>query len=104
MCLPGELAMCSESESFGVKDPVCGMDVDLNESVAEWQYEEYGGWAYFFCSARCRRLFLRAPHRYANGPSAFASLDSHEEREGRKIRMDKVTAKAGTAATEEFDR
>ena len=96
--------MCSESESFGAKDPVCGMDVDLTESVAELQYEEYGGWAYFFCSARCRRRFLRAPDRYANGPSAFASLDSHEEREGRKNRMDKITAKAGAAATKEFDR
>ena len=84
-----------------VRDPVCEKEIELSEVVAT---EDRTGWAYFFCSARCRRRFLRAPHRYANGPSAFASLDSHEEREGRKIRMDKVTAKAGTVATEEFDR
>ncbi|MGE0333969.1 MAG: YHS domain-containing protein [Gammaproteobacteria bacterium] len=44
-----------------VTDPVCGMQVDIQEAAAQ---EDHGGWAYFFCSAQCHRLFTANPERY----------------------------------------
>lgn len=43
---------------ISVKDPVCGMEFDLCDAQA---HEDYRGWAYFFCSDRCRQEF--AAHR-----------------------------------------
>lgn len=46
-----------------VEDPVCKMTIPLETAVAE---EEFGGWAYFFCSNVCHARFLNAPERYAS--------------------------------------
>jgi YHS domain-containing protein len=43
---------------MSVKDPVCGKEFDLCDAQA---HEDYCGWAYFFCSDRCRQEF--AAHR-----------------------------------------
>ncbi|HET6377508.1 MAG TPA: YHS domain-containing protein, partial [Methylocella sp.] len=41
-----------------VKDPVCGMEVD---PASAGQQAEYGGAAYYFCSARCKEKFTAGP-------------------------------------------
>jgi YHS domain-containing protein len=46
-------------------DPVCGKVLKLEAAVAQ---EDYQGWAYFFCSQRCRRLFVSSPARFAKRP------------------------------------
>jgi Cu+-exporting ATPase len=52
-----------------VKDPVCGMTVDL---VSAEHRHDHGGKAYAFCSARCLDRFKSDPERYltqqATGP------------------------------------
>jgi len=45
-----------------VTDPVCGKELHLETTAA---HEDYRGWAYFFCSSACHRLFRNAPKRYA---------------------------------------
>ncbi len=46
-----------------VTDPVCGMRLPLEKAAVQ---EEYGGWAYFFCSNTCHKLFVAAPERYSS--------------------------------------
>jgi YHS domain-containing protein len=43
------------------KDPVCGMDVDPQQSAGT---SEYKGQTYYFCSPGCKRQFDRNPERY----------------------------------------
>lgn len=50
-------------EGLLVTDAVCGLRFPLGKAVSQ---EDYEGWAYFFCSDACRRLFLSAPERYAS--------------------------------------
>ncbi len=44
-----------------VTDPVCGMIFDIEKASFQ---EDYQGWAYFFCSERCRDAFVRNPIAY----------------------------------------
>lgn len=44
-----------------VENPVCKMTIPLEAAVAQ---EDFGGWAYFFCSDACHARFLKAPDRY----------------------------------------
>jgi Cu+-exporting ATPase len=53
-----------------VTDPVCGMQVDIGKAAA---HEDHGGWAYFFCSAQCHRLFRANPERYVRREGQFAA-------------------------------
>lgn len=48
-----------------VRDPVCGKEIDLSDSVAS---EDRDGWAYFFCSAACHRHFELSPKRFSDRP------------------------------------
>lgn len=59
----------SEKE-VAVTDPVCGMPLALDETAAQ---VEYGGWAYFFCSDACHKLFVAAPKRYSSSPAQLPS-------------------------------
>ena len=44
------------------KDPVCGMNVDENNS----QYQsQYGGKKFNFCSEQCKKEFDKQPEKYA---------------------------------------
>jgi len=47
-----------------VKDPVCGMTVDPQNSVGSVEYE---GQTYFLCSASCLEKFRADPERFFNG-------------------------------------
>jgi len=46
------------------RDPVCGMDLDVENAIASCKYE---GRMYAFCSPKCRRAFEKDPVRYAKG-------------------------------------
>ena len=49
-----------------VKDPVCGMDVDVSTAAA---HSEHNGQSYHFCGAGCKKKFDLAPEQYS-GPTA----------------------------------
>ena len=51
-----------------VQDPVCGKLIYLEDAESSVDHD---GWAYFFCSERCRRLFGASPARFANQPRAM---------------------------------
>lgn len=42
------------------KDPVCGMNVDEKKAATA----VYGGKTYYFCSAKCKETFEKAPAKY----------------------------------------
>jgi YHS domain-containing protein len=49
------------------KDPVCGMNVDENNS----QYQtQYGGKKFNLCSEQCKKKFDQQPEQYARSVSA----------------------------------
>lgn len=56
----------TEDQIIAVTDPVCGGAFDLGDAAA---HEHHDGWAYFFCSNRCRDRFLADPDGYANQPN-----------------------------------
>ena len=47
-----------------VKDPVCGMDVDLGTASAKCNYNNS---TYYFCNPRCRDKFQADPEKYLGG-------------------------------------
>ena len=48
-----------------VTDPVCGRRLSFDGVIAQ---EDYRGWAYFFCSETCHRLFKLSPERFSEKP------------------------------------
>lgn len=44
-----------------VTDPVCGMQIDSSQAVAQ---TVYNGKGYFFCSDECRKMFVENPEKY----------------------------------------
>jgi Cu+-exporting ATPase len=46
-----------------VKDPVCGMKINLNEAQFQSTYQ---GEVYGFCSAECKATFDKNPFKYAD--------------------------------------
>src|SRR6266481_3170678 len=56
-----------------VKDPVCGMTVDLQKSAGT---VEHGGQTYYFCSARCAERFEKDPEKFLAAPGT-ASVEHH---------------------------
>jgi YHS domain-containing protein len=55
-----------------VRDPVCGMEVDLKSSRYSM---EYRGNTYYFCSEQCLNKFTSNPGKYLE-----ASHESHQHR------------------------
>jgi P-type Cu+ transporter len=58
----GKEIVFSESGDIAVKDPVCGETLGMAEVAGSEMHE---GWAYYFCSSRCRAQFARSPVAYA---------------------------------------
>lgn len=52
-------------QSWAVRDPVCGAEGRPDEAPAS---AEHNGTMYYFCSEKCRELFLADPDRYATHP------------------------------------
>ena len=50
-----------EDSTDGVKDPVCGMDVDLD--ITEYHHQ-YAGKNFHFCSEHCLKKFRQTPQQY----------------------------------------
>jgi Cu+-exporting ATPase len=50
-----------------VKDPVCGMDVELETAAGSF---EYGGHTHYFCSPSCREKFRANPDTYLTSSTA----------------------------------
>ena len=69
-------ACCSEPDqppagARAVKDPVCGMQVDLESTPHR---ASHAGQEYHFCSARCREKFVANPDHYLHPVPATASV------------------------------
>lgn len=47
-----------------IKDPVCGMDVNPEESKEKLLIAEYNGREYYFCSLFCKAAFVGNPEKY----------------------------------------
>jgi Cu+-exporting ATPase len=52
-----------------VKDPVCGMEVDVNAAFAAGLRSDYKGKTYYFSSDDCKKRFDKEPARYAGKSS-----------------------------------
>lgn len=57
-----------------VKDPVCGMEIDPSEAVAQMTFQ---GNTYYFCSEECRRAFEENPGKYVG--VATGGDDPHDD-------------------------
>jgi RND family efflux transporter MFP subunit len=58
-----------------IKDPVCGMTVEVSAAEAAHPQASYGGTLYYFCSDSCRERFLATPQRFLEN-SAHPQLTS----------------------------
>ena len=47
------------------RDPVCGMELNVEETQSQPQ-AEYEGETFYFCSESCREQFDERPELYAN--------------------------------------
>ena len=56
-----------------VKDPVCGMDVDISTAVG---HTEHAGQTYYFCGSKCKEKFDLSPEQYL-GKSAEKPKSGH---------------------------
>ncbi len=56
-----------------VKDPVCGMDVELAAAAGR---TEHKGQTYYFCGSKCKEKFDLHPEQYL-GKSSGTAKSSH---------------------------
>jgi Cu+-exporting ATPase len=61
------------SSSTVVKDPVCGMDVDISTAAG---HTEHAGQTYYFCGSKCKEKFDHNPAQYL-GKSGAAPKTGH---------------------------
>ncbi len=72
----------NSNEAHFVKDPVCGMDVDPNDS--EFSFSLHNT-TYHFCSESCREKFIKTPEKFIDPQPNFPERThdkSHEENAG----------------------
>jgi Cu+-exporting ATPase len=53
------------ASAAAVKDPVCGMEVDVKAAVAAGLRSDYKGKTFYFCSDDCKKKFDKEPANYA---------------------------------------
>jgi RND family efflux transporter MFP subunit len=77
----GHAAPASQATQASVNDPVCGMSIDREKSLASGLKETYRGETYVFCSDKCHKQFLEDPAKYINDRlrSAVDSGSGHGE-------------------------
>ncbi len=66
-----------ESKGGGktAKDPVCGMDVDVNKPAATSVHQ---GQTYYFCAVGCKKAFDENPDKYLSAEGeAKGGMHSH---------------------------
>ncbi len=69
---PKEGAMpASKPGARTAKDPVCGMDVDMDKPPATSVYQ---GKTYYFCATGCKKAFDANPSKYLQGKGATGTM------------------------------
>lgn len=63
---PPDTRVSDEDHEGEARDAVCGMPVDVTSVPYR---SEIGGRRFYFCGARCKRLFDEDPARYAGSPT-----------------------------------
>ncbi len=61
-----------------VKDPICGMDVNVDSPIATSIYQ---GQTYYFCALGCKKEFDKNPAKYALGSESEDQMSGHEHGE-----------------------
>jgi membrane fusion protein, copper/silver efflux system len=81
------------------RDPVCGMNIDVDRSQAEGNVREYKGKSYFFCSPECRKEFDKDPEKYLKSVQAQEApkTGAHEVRAQHSSHDHRVAAKPQSA-------
>ena len=46
-----------------VKDPVCGMEIEVQHAAGKTEYQ---GKTYYFCSPGCKAAFEKDPQKYVS--------------------------------------
>ena len=57
-------ATVMKASTATTRDPVCGMSIDREKSLAKGYQETYHGETYVFCSDKCHKKFLQDPGKY----------------------------------------
>lgn len=60
----GHTSPMSQAMQASTSDPVCGMSIDRDKSLASGLKEIYRGETYVFCSDKCHKQFLQDPSKY----------------------------------------
>jgi len=68
----------TQNSQVTAQDPVCGMNVDPNNSSGSTRYD---GKTYFFCSAGCKRRFDADPTPYLAATPAGSATCCSSKRE-----------------------
>jgi len=55
------------SSTTVVKDPVCGMDIEISTAVG---HTEHAGQTYYFCGSKCKGKFDHGPDQYVGKSTA----------------------------------
>ncbi len=58
------MASHSAAGAKTAKDPVCGMDVDIDKAAATSTYQ---GQTYYFCAPGCKKAFDQDPAKFVTG-------------------------------------
>ena len=59
--------------STAVKDPVCGMDIEIDTAAGKTELKEQ---TYYFCNSNCKKKFDSNPEQYV-GKSSVAPKSGH---------------------------
>jgi len=70
----------SDQNAFALRDPVCGMQLDLNRASSAGHSEKYHGEVFQFCSDKCQKKFQQDPAKYAGVKLSSASDQAHASR------------------------
>jgi xanthine dehydrogenase accessory factor len=62
----GRVVQNQEAQNQEVKDPICGMTVDVG--VAKYK-SEFDGKSFYFCCVGCKQTFDKQPDRYTIAPA-----------------------------------
>ena len=55
------------NSTTAVKDPVCGMDVEMDSAAG---HTEHKGQTYYFCGLSCKKKFDASPEQYTGKTAA----------------------------------
>ena len=62
-----------DEDQSTIEDPVCGMKVDPENAAGETQYNDEN---WFFCSEKCKQMFLANPLLYMEKSADEENLET----------------------------